>query len=448
MSTCHPSYSPELEALLNRAEREIEQGLVPAEIFANDEIFKVEMDRIFTRNWVFVAHESEIPKYGDYVLRRIGLDQVLVTRGKDGEINVISNLCRHRGTRICEADQGNAKLFRCPFHAWIYKNNGERVGAPHGSKAYAKLDNSEWGLLRAPRVELFHGMIFAALSEDVSPLREFLAGAAWMFDACFGLHPKGMRVTGPPDRFRIRSDWKLSGEFGGDNYHVEAAHISVQDIGLVSKLGDLPPNAYLYEMGNGHSFIGHGFTEWFSPEMVLWGYPKEIIDQFDLSKLDDQQRQMITHRPPVTASIFPNFNYLRFIGTYDPDKPPAVYTTLRQWQPVAPGVIELWSWHLTWDFAPDEYTAASYAAAAYNFGSGGIFEEDDTLSWEGPSAAARSPWARKEAMSLNYQLGEGMSEHYVDTEWKGPGIVRKSGFGEQSIVAYYKQWLKEMRRGD
>jgi hypothetical protein len=266
-------------------------------------------------------------------------------------------------------------------------------------------------------------------------------------DACLGLHPDGMRVTGPPDRFRIRSDWKLSGEFGGDNYHVDAAHISVQDIGLVSKLRDVARHAYLYEMGNGHSFIGHGFTEWFDPEMDLWGYPEEVKSGFDLSGLDAQQIQMIRHRPPVTASIFPNFNYLRFIGSYDPEQPPAVYTTIRQWQPVAPGVIEMWSWHLAWNFASKEYAEASYAAAAYNFGSGGIFEEDDTLSWEGASAAAHSPWARKEQMALNYQLGEGMSQHEVDDGWNGPGIVRKSGFGEQSILAYYRHWLKEMRHG-
>ncbi len=441
------NHSEQLGDLLDRVEKDLESGLVTAHIFSDDAVFAAEMERIFTRSWVFVGHDSEIPKKGDYVLRRIGLDQVLVTRGDEGEINVISNICRHRGATICESDHGNAKAFTCPFHGWTFKNNGDWVGAPHRAKAYRELDPKKWGLLRAPKIETLHGMIFASLSDDVPPLREFLAGAGWMFDACFGLHPDGMRVTGPPDRFRIRADWKMGGEFGGDNYHVEAAHISVENLGLDSGLRDLADYAYLYDMGNGHSFIGHGFTRWLGPEMALWGYPEEIRSKFDLSKLDEQQVQMITHRPPVTASIFPNLNYLRFIGSYDTTKPPAVYTTLRQWQPISPGVIELWSWHLTWNFASDGYTNASYAAAAYNFGSGGIFEEDDTTNWEGSANAGRSVWARKEHMARNYQLGFGkMSEHEVEKDWKGPGIVRKSGYGEQSILSFYRQWLSEMRR--
>src|ERR1700674_667097 len=87
--------SEELGNLLDRVEKDLESGLVTARIFSDDAVFTAEMERIFTRNWVFVGHVSEIPKKGDYVLRRIGLDQVLVTRDEEGEINVISNICRH-----------------------------------------------------------------------------------------------------------------------------------------------------------------------------------------------------------------------------------------------------------------------------------------------------------------------------------------------------------------
>jgi hypothetical protein len=72
----------------------MQDDLVPAEIFNSDEVFRAEMERIVTNTWVFVAHESELPKPGDFVQRKIGLDPVIVTRDGQGGINVLSNYCR------------------------------------------------------------------------------------------------------------------------------------------------------------------------------------------------------------------------------------------------------------------------------------------------------------------------------------------------------------------
>ncbi|QVM83827.1 hypothetical protein HT578_09070 [Novosphingobium decolorationis] len=82
-----------LEDLCDRVERGLERGTLPVEVFADDAVFRAEVDRIFTRAWVFVAHESELPKNGDYVLRKIGLDNVIVTRSSKGEFSVLLNHC-------------------------------------------------------------------------------------------------------------------------------------------------------------------------------------------------------------------------------------------------------------------------------------------------------------------------------------------------------------------
>ena len=82
-------------ALCDRVEKSLDEGLLPVDVFNDDRVFRAEMDRIFTRTWVFVAHESEIPNSGDFVQRKIGLDGVIVTRNGKGEINVLLNHCRH-----------------------------------------------------------------------------------------------------------------------------------------------------------------------------------------------------------------------------------------------------------------------------------------------------------------------------------------------------------------
>jgi phenylpropionate dioxygenase-like ring-hydroxylating dioxygenase large terminal subunit len=147
--------STSIEPLLERVGVQIEQGLVPVEIFNQPAIFKAEMERIFARGWVFLGFDSEIPNPSDYMLRRIGTDSVIVTRDGKGAINVLANFCRHRGTRLCHADHGNASHFRCPYHGWVFKNNGDWVGAPDKSKAYRNIEEKDWGLLKAPHVETY-----------------------------------------------------------------------------------------------------------------------------------------------------------------------------------------------------------------------------------------------------------------------------------------------------
>src|SRR3712207_439673 len=79
------------------------------------EVFRLELERVFSRAWLFLGHESEIPEPGDYVTRRLGLDPVIVVRGENGELSVVANTCRHRGIKLCRSDRGNASHFRCPY---------------------------------------------------------------------------------------------------------------------------------------------------------------------------------------------------------------------------------------------------------------------------------------------------------------------------------------------
>lgn len=423
---------------------------MPVQIFGNEEVFREELKRIFARTWMFLGHESEIPNPGDFVVRRIGIDPVIVVRGDDNQVRVLSNYCRHRATEICQMDQGNATNFTCPYHGWIYKNTGEWQSAPKVTRAYRELDPKAWGLFEAPHVDTLHGLIYASLAPDAEPLRDFLGDCVWYLDLIFGLHPDGMRVAGPPTRWRMRCDWKAGPDnFVGDNYHVDTTHYAMDVVGIMPNSKKMVDHVYQYDVSDGFSFTGHNFREWFGPAFSTpWGYPQDLVDQFDLSKLDEGQRSVLEKSTLVTGNMWPNLSYIRFLGSPDPTTtPPSTYTQLRQFQPVAPGVMELWVWQFAWNCEDPEYTKAQLAAGTNSFSSAGLFEMDDTIVWEGFSRAGSSVFpAMTDDMALNFQLGfQGMSDNPPDPEWKGPGIARMTGIGESGHRNFYRRWIKDMR---
>jgi phenylpropionate dioxygenase-like ring-hydroxylating dioxygenase large terminal subunit len=446
-----PVVGDPLADLLDRCDKEILQGKMPVQIFGNQEVFDEELTRIFAKTWMFLGHASEIPNKGDYVVRRIGTDAVIVVRGDDDVIRVLSNYCRHRATELCQVDQGNATNFTCPYHGWIYKNTGEWQSAPKIARAYRELDPKEWGLFEVPNVDSsVHGMIYACVAEDAEPLLDFLGETKWFLDIIFGLHPEGMRVVGPPTRWRMRSDWKSGPDnFVGDNYHVDTTHYSMDVIGALPNSKKMVDYVYQYDVSDGFSFTGHNFGEWFGPDWdTPWGYPHELSDQFDMSNLDEGQMSVLNKSILVTGNMWPNLSFIRFPGTPDPaNVPPATYTQLRQFQPIAPGIMEFWVWQFAWNIESEEYTKLQVTAGTNAFSSAGLFEQDDTVVWEGFPRAGKSIFpARTDDMALNFQLGfEGMSDNEVDPDWTGPGEARMSGIGESGHRNFYRRWIADMR---
>jgi nitrite reductase/ring-hydroxylating ferredoxin subunit len=439
-----------VDAMLDSVDAALVDDLVPVGIFNDEDIFRAEIERIFTKSWIFVAHATEIPNPGDYVTRRIGLDPVIVSRDDEGGVNVMSSYCRHRGTEVCQTDRGNTRFFKCPYHGWTYKSNGDFAGAPLLKEAYGgRLDAKKWGLVHAPHVDTHQGLIFASLDENAPSLREYLGGAAWMLDALVGMHPDGMRVIGPPDRYRVRANWKTAAEnYSGDTYHVGWTHNSAERVGIAINLNAASRIGHSYEMGEGHNFAGQDWSMNIHPDFVGWGYPPEQFSKFDLSRLDKTQQWVVTKAPPVVGTIFPNLSFARFLGGTNMQEPPGVFTSFRQWQPVGPGEFELVSWQLAWNFMSDEEVAKCYKIGQFGFGSAGLFEQDDTVNWEGIAKAGASPWLRQKGIAFNFQQGHNTAiDHSPDKDWRGPGTHRSTSYGEHLQLAFYRHWLKVMRAG-
>src|SRR5436305_5178921 len=151
---------------------DVRRGMIPAIVYSDAEIFELEKRRVFGRAWMFLAHESEIPDPGDYVVRRIVDDSFIVVRDEGGEIRVLFNMCVHRGMQVCRAELGNASHFRCPYHAWTYRNDGRLAGLPFHEDAYGCQEGfARQGhrLLPAPAMGTYRGPNFISLAPNPTP---------------------------------------------------------------------------------------------------------------------------------------------------------------------------------------------------------------------------------------------------------------------------------------
>src|ERR1700680_1786851 len=91
-----------IESLLDNTDRTLSLSA-----YTDQSIYDLEMEAIFAKAWIAVAHETEISHPGDFVTRYIGEDPVIVVRGTDGKPNVLLNTCSHRGMEVCRAEIGN-----------------------------------------------------------------------------------------------------------------------------------------------------------------------------------------------------------------------------------------------------------------------------------------------------------------------------------------------------
>jgi len=144
-------------------------------LYSDFQVFDDEMSRIFATSWVFVGHESEVPKPGDWVTRRIGREPVILVRNQDAEPQVLSNRCAHRGTTLCWDEQGRTRNFRCTYHAWSFDLDGVLLGVPYpggfrGAKSDVRLD-------RPAQVAQYRGFVFARMAREGPSLDEFLGPA-------------------------------------------------------------------------------------------------------------------------------------------------------------------------------------------------------------------------------------------------------------------------------
>lgn len=435
--------------ILDELDAGVDAGSVPASIYGNPEIYELELRKVFGRAWVFLAHESEISQNGDYVLRKIGEDDYIVVRDEDGEVNVLFDACRHRGVQVCRADAGNTSHFRCPYHGWTYNTKGNLIGAPLWKNAFEGMSKEENGLIKAPNVESYHGLIFASLDPGAPPLKEYLGGMAWYLDLVFGLNEHGIEIIGAPQRFVIDADWKSGADnFSGDDYHLGTLHRSVWDIGAFPVPFVENMKGYHIQASPGHSLSFSMAATEDEPGPQFFGCPDDLVATFNTERISEHQLNAARKSRVFVGNVFPNFSILALPMTEDgANHPPTGVLTIRVWQPKGPGKVEVWNWFAAYKNMTDEQKARAYSAGLGTFSMGGVFEMDDTEPWITVSRTGRSVSAELLDFKLNYQMGLpgiGIAER-VTGDWPGPGIVYKTRYEEgvqRNLFRFYADLMR------
>ena len=285
---------------------------IHASLYTDPRIFDDELERIFHRGWVFVGHDSEIPRPGDFVTRHVGTEPVIMVRGKDDAVSVLVNRCMHRGTMVCSADRGNARTFTCPYHGWTYEISGELLGVPYPG-GYAAFDKSAHGLTHAPRVSSYRGFVFASLSGKGMSLAGHLGSATRLIDRSCDLSPAGeVELTAGWVKHRCAANWKALPENDSDGYHLGFVHralFSTVRSQYQRVVGDEKAiKAVVRDWGNGHMEIDwspgyQGPFEW------LGGASGSLVADF-ITALERRDGGEIARRRifegPAHALIFPN----------------------------------------------------------------------------------------------------------------------------------------------
>src|ERR1700743_439933 len=101
-------------------------------LMTSPEVYAQEREDIFDKCWLYVGHESEIAKPGDYVRRQVGGRPLILLRDSAGTVRVHFNTCTHRGATLCREDAGNARVFQCFYHAWSFDTKGKLGVYPGG----------------------------------------------------------------------------------------------------------------------------------------------------------------------------------------------------------------------------------------------------------------------------------------------------------------------------
>jgi benzoate/toluate 1,2-dioxygenase alpha subunit len=344
--------------------------------YTDPAIFNAEMDRIFMKTWVFVAHESQIAKPGDYQTSYIGQQPVIVSRDQEGHVHVLVNRCVHRGAVICREAHGHGSEFNCPYHGWVYGLDGKLVAMSERREAggYAEDFNAPEGLFKLPRIEVYRGFIFASFNAGVRPLQEHLGRAKGIIDRKLDMSPMGqIEFVSRPYVGRYDGNWKFQAENIVDEYHFMHTHKGF--VQLQAKYGQTTGDFDVHKGGSVKTMRkirfagvtwncvnGHGLVE--TPSGEIESYLTGEFAHFFQAVHDRHGAQMLASMTgKLSASIFPNLGL--------------IHNQVRVWRPIAPDLTEVTVYPYELKGAPAGYNEGMLRSQERFYGPAGHGQADD-----------------------------------------------------------------------
>lgn len=223
--------SPTVRAILDRlpelAGNEAEAPMLPPECYTSPEFFEFERTHVFTRSWICIGHEAQVPNAGDFLVPKIGDEYVLVVRREDCSVGAMSAVCQHRGQIVATEAGSTGRTFRCPLHFWSYDLDGKLAGAPR-LESRETLDCLRAEVRLPPvRLEVWHGFLFVNLDENAAPLAPSLAKVEPFWE---GYEAADLVAVPPtPADTPLPWNWKVHAENFTDAYHPEFVHAGTHD---------------------------------------------------------------------------------------------------------------------------------------------------------------------------------------------------------------------------
>jgi glycine betaine catabolism A len=195
------------------------QRTLPQAMYTSEEHFAREWDLVLGRSWLLVMREAEVAKPGDFKVVDLHGESILVVRGQDGTLRAFFNLCRHRGTRLCDKPAGKlGALIQCPYHAWTYGLDGRLVGVPD-AKEIEGFDKADFPL-HPCALEIWQGFVFLNLTREPEPFATALAPLVGKFET----YNLPSLVTLRRVHYDVKANWKLLHQNYSECYHCAPLH--------------------------------------------------------------------------------------------------------------------------------------------------------------------------------------------------------------------------------
>ncbi len=424
-----------------------EEGVftVDRAIFSDPAIFELEMKYIFEGSWIYLAHESQVPRPHDFFTTTIGRQPVILMRNQAGEVGGFLNTCPHRGATVCLTKRGNQKVLTCPYHGWSFNTSGALVSVKdHTTGAYPEaFDRLDHGLTRVPRLASYRGFLFGSLNPAVPDLETHLGEARVFIDMLVDQAPQGLEVLRGSADYTYRGNWKLQVENGVDGYHFDIVHRTF--VGViqrrmaagkdavraidVQRLGTPAVGNGCYDLGNGHTLL---WTDYPNPQdRPLYERRGEVAAQFG----EVRARWMMERIRNLL--LYPNVFFMDQTSTQ-----------LRVIHPLAVDKTRI----STCCIAPvgESAEARAHRLRQYEdfFNASGVGTPDDLAAFE---ACQRGYRGRLVRWQQGYMRGMRRMVPGADAEARAIGVRPYSSsndFRDETIFqGHYRQWLTLMSQG-
>jgi phenylpropionate dioxygenase-like ring-hydroxylating dioxygenase large terminal subunit len=312
----------------------VQPGRVHRSVYYDEDIFNLELERIFGSAWIYVGHESQIKTPGDFLATRIGRKPLLLVRDPDGKIRLLHNQCAHRGSMVVASEGGHTSEFRCCYHGWTYHLDGRLKAAPllHGYPSHFDPKNSDVAMRGVPRVASYRGFVFGSLAEDGPSLEDFLGYMTTSFDDMVDRAPDGeLELAGGTFKHSYKANWKLYLENLCDAAHplfvhqssIDAAREQSDDVhsdgsGEIAirqmRQNGAPysfweANVGIWTYPNGHSFLGDYHDD--AKLVAAMNDPvfRDYVAAMEAKKGKDETKRTLDTRR-WNSNVYPNLSFM------------------------------------------------------------------------------------------------------------------------------------------